>query len=264
MRARLFVLALLTFAACKSGSSTAPTPTPTPGAPADREDVYLQLDIAVHGDVDPGALLAGRLTPAEALGGGVRCKPVAAALPSLAGAPNAVTADVYDDPGFVSLAFRGASALAPSLLDGELGGLLSAVASRPESRGAALYRLDDRDGSVAGVLGVAGHDAGEAGMALLDAYAPQLELSYAPEGLAEDGEIDRARLTERLRSIPDVEGDLKRAAGARFLRDGGTVRVVFGADTDTRALASMLVTRLGNVAAPRVATSGTSGAPTPQ
>ena len=261
MRLRTFAVAFLLLAACNRGGKSQPTPTPTPGAPADREEVYLQLDIAVSGDVDPGALLAGRLTPGEALGGGVRWKPVATALPSLAGATNAITADVYDDPGFVSVAFRGASAIAPTLLDGELGGLLSAVATRPEARGAVLYRLDDRDGSVEGVLGVAGHDAGEAAMALLDAYAPQLELSYAPEGLAEDGEVDRAQLTAKLRTIPDVEGALKRAPGARFVRDGGTVRVAFAADTDTRALASTIVMRLGVIAAPRIATSGTSGAP---
>ena len=261
MRLRTIALACLLLASCNRGGKSQPTPTPTPGAPADREEVYLQLDIAVSGDVDPGALLSGRLTPGEALGGGVRWKPVATALPTLAAAGNPVTADVYDDPGFVSVAFRGAAALAPGLLDGELGGLLSAVAARPESRGASLYRLDDRHGSVDGVLGVAGHDAGEAAMALLDAYAPQLELSYAPEGMAEEGEVDRSALTAKLRSIPDVESDLKRANGARFVRDGGTVRVLFAADTDTRALASMIVTRLGTIAAPRVATSGTSAAP---
>lgn len=265
MRSRLFpfavlvLLGLLVLAACKN-SNTSATPSPTPGAPADREDVYLQLDIAVFGEVDPGALLTGRLTPGEALGGGVRWKPVAAALPTLASATNPVTADVYDDPGFVSVAFRGAASSAPALLDGELGSLLSAIATRPEARGAALYRLDDRDGSVVGVLGLAGHDAAEAAMALLDAYAPQLELSYAPEGLAEDGEVDRSRLTARLRAIPDVEGDLKRAPGARFVRDGGTVRVLFAADSDTRSLASALASRLEG---PRVAVSGTSGAHTP-
>jgi hypothetical protein len=212
----------------------------------------------VSGDVDPGVLLGGRLTPGEALGGGVRWKPVAATMPSLAGATNAVTADVYDDPGFVSVAFRGAAASAPALVDAELGALLSSIAARPEARGAALYLLDDRDGSIAGVLAIAGHDAGEAAMALLDAWAPQLELSYAPEGLAEEGEVDRAQLTAALRAIPDVTGDLKRASGARFVREAGTVRVTFAAGTDTRPVAALLVSRIGRLAAPRVV-SGTAG-----
>lgn len=258
MRRLVLLSALLCLSACNRGGKSQATPTPTPGAPAEREAVYLQLDVAVAGDVDPGALLGGRLTPGEALGGGVRWKPVSTTLPSLASAVNAVSADVYDDPGFVSIAFRGAAANAPALVDGELGALLSSVAARPEARGAVLYLLDDRDGSIAAVLGVAGHDAGEAAMALLDAWAPQLELSYAPEGLAEEGEVDRARLTEALRAIPDVTGDLKRAAGARFVREGGTVRVSFAADADTRPLAAQLVSRIGSLAAPTLV-SGSAG-----
>lgn len=260
MRFHAAVLAVLALASCKSSSSSSTAPSPTPGAPAERELVYLQLDVAVAGEVDPGALLSGRLVPGEALGGGIRWKPVAAAMPTLAGAANPVTADVYDDPGFVSVAFRGAAAQAPALLDGELGALLSSIAARPEARGASLYLLDDRDGSIAGVLGVAGHDPAEAAMALLDAWAPQLELSYSPEGLAEDGEVDRALLTAKLRSLPDVEGDLKRASGARFVREAGSVRVSFTKDADTRALAAGLVARLGALGAPSVVRD-TAGAP---
>jgi hypothetical protein len=254
------VLGLL--ASCKGGGG-AGTPSPTPGAPADREAIFLQLDVAVAGSPDPAALLGEKLVKAESLAGSVRWKPVEAAMPVLAKAARPVSADAYQDPGWLTVAFRGAAASAPSLLDAELGALLTSVASKADARGAVLHLVDDGDGTVSAVLGVSGHDAAEAAMALLDVWAPQLELSYAPEGLAEAGEVDRARLTEAFRKIPEIEGELKRAPGAVFVREGGAVRVTFPQTTDTRALAASLTARLGDLAAPRVVTDTAGGAVQP-
>lgn len=251
----LFPLLVLTVS-CKGSGGGGSAAGSTPAAPADREAVYLQLEVAVAGDAEPAALLAGKLAKGESLGGGVRWRPIASALPKLAAHAPAISADVYEDPGWVSIAFRGAAAPAQGGAAGELASLLASAASRPESRGAALYLLDDADGSVRGVLAIAGHDAAEAAMALLDAWAPQLELSYAPEGLAEEGDVDRSRVTAALRVI-DVETALERAPGARVSRDGGTTLVTFAPGSDTRSFAVSLASRVARTAAP--ATAGTAG-----
>lgn len=260
----LALLVALPLAACKGGGGSGGAgATPTPSA--ERERIYLQIDVAVAGEVELAELLEGRLAAGPTLGGGVRWRPVPATLPKLAAVAPAVTADVYEDPGWVSIAFRGAMNASQGAAAPEISSLLAGLASRPQARGAGAYLLDDAEGTVAGVLAVAGRDGAEAAMALLDLWAPQLELSYAPEGLAEEGDVDRSRVTEALRVI-DAERELVLATGARLSREDGATVVTFAPGSDTRALAISLSSRVATTGASpanaAAAATGTAGAAT--
>lgn len=228
MRNALFALALaaaLPIVACRRA--------PEKPVDATREAVYVELEAAVNAS-DPGAVLGAWLT--QEAGGAWR--PDAARLPKMAAAMPRVRADAYAEGGWMSVGFAGLGNGADAWVDGELGLVLEAVAAREDVAGASILLRSDEDGATERVLAAAGHDAAEAAMALVDAWAPELELDYAPDdGSPTDGAPRRSALVAALRNA-DAVG---RRLGGRMERKGTVVVVRFPANVATRDIAATLV-----------------------
>jgi hypothetical protein len=242
LRAPALLLCLA--AGCHRGGNATPTPTPTP---APREATFVQIDVAVG----PGTTI-DQLTKGLLLANGSVWRPDPAGAKELAAALPPITADVYSDEGFVSIAFSGAAARYRS--GDDLVRFLTAVATPKESAGGALYLMDDQSGETANVAAVAGHDLAEAAMALVDVWAPDLDLDYA-QGASEDPAVPtRAALVEKLRAKGGLEGRIRRFPGAKIDSTPDRVVVRFPAEGDqTRELASQIAEQdLAGAAAPRV------------
>lgn len=234
----------------KSDAAASPAvPTATPAAA--RENVFVQLDVAIGPAAAPLDVLGGILAP----GGGPEdpWKPDPKGLPGMAAATPAVEGDVYVDEGFMSVALPGASSFYPGWSANELGKALAIIATRPGVGGASLYQLDDRNGAVVHVAAVAGRDLAEAAMALLDLWAPELDVDYSavdPAEMKRNGAPSRAGLIATLRTRKTLDGEVRRVPGVTVRKEAGAVVVGFaGRDPgSSRDLATALASELGLVA----------------
>ncbi len=217
---------------------------------AKREAEYVQLEAAAA--ADPATVVGAWLS--QEVGGVWRAD--AARMPKMAAALPRVRADVYADEGWVNVAFAGLAREADAWTDGELGLLLESIAARDDVAGASVLLRDDADGTTSRVLAIAGHDAAEAAMALVDAWAPELELDYAPDG-DESGAPARSSLVAALRAS-DATG---RRLGGKLEKKGSVVVIRFPADAKTREVAAALAEDhlTAALAAPRDLVIGSAG-----
>lgn len=235
-------------AASAAASPTAPAATPA----TVRETVFVQLDVAIGPAVAPLDVLGGFLSA----GGGSEdpWKPDPRGLPAMAASKQPIEGDVYVDEGFMSVALSGAAT--PFYADwsaNELGKALAAIATRPGVAGASLYQLDDRNGSVVHVAAVAGRDLPEAAMALIDLWAPELDVDYSavdPAEMKQDGAPSRAGLIGTLRARKTLDAEVRRVAGVKVRKESGAVLVGFPATEPERSreLATRIATDLGLIA----------------
>lgn len=228
---RPWLAALVVVSACRR-------PAERP-AEAMREKEYVQLEAA--SSAEPATVLGAWMTPDVA---GV-WRTDAARMPKMAAASPRVRADAYADSGWISVSFAGLAPEIGAWLDGELGALLEAIASREDVAGASVVLRNDADGSTVSVRAVAGRDAAEAAMALVDAWAPELELGYAP------GQ-DRDALVAALRK----SDALGRRLGGTLEKRASCVVVRWPSERSTREIAASLAE--GDLRAAFLA-SGTAG-----